>query len=110
LVGLALLAAACSTSTDPETWADAEANGDKVRLNFEESCEEANTDAGGGGDVPAYCECSYGVIRDFYADDFEAFKDAESALRSDPESINDSTVIPAALRLALEECAAENLT
>ncbi len=109
-MGLALVAAACSSSTDPETWADAEANGDKIRLNFEESCEEANADSDGVGDVPAYCECSYGVIRDFYADDFEAFKDAESALRSDPAAINDSTVIPAALRLALEECATENLT
>ncbi len=106
---MALLAAACGASTDPGTWEEAEADGDKVRLNFELSCEEANADSAGDGDVPAFCDCSYGVIREFYADDFGAFKDAESELRSNPEAINDSTVIPTALRIQLDECAAEYL-
>jgi hypothetical protein len=109
LVGMALLAAACSTSTDPGTWEEAEANGDKVRLNFDESCQEANLEAVSSGDVPAYCECSYGVIREFYADDFQAFRDAESELRSNPEAINDNTVIPAELKALLEECARQYL-
>ena len=105
---MALLAAACGASTDPGTWEEAEAS-DKVRLNFEQSCEEANADAAGDGDVPAFCECSFGVIREFYADDFGAFKDAESELRSNPEAINDSAVIPIALRIMLDECAAQHL-
>lgn len=108
LIGLVLLLAGCGSDTDPDTWEQAEETG-KVQENFMVSCEDANAGAAGQGDVPAYCDCAYLEIRDFYADDFEGFKDVESELRSDPEAINNTAVVPVAITDALEACADEHL-
>ena len=110
LLGFAVVLAGCSSSNDPETWEEAEADGDKVRLNFMVSCEDANGDASDDGDVGSYCECSYLELRDYYSDDLQEFKDAESELRTDPEAINNSAIVPVAVRDALTLCADEHLT
>ena len=106
-LAFALMLSGCAQSSDPPSWAEAEEKGDKIRFNFLGACEEANT--GDDGDVPSYCECSYTEVREFYADDFQGFKDAESELRSSPEAVDDPGVIPVAVVTALEGCAAEHL-
>jgi hypothetical protein len=109
VLGLALLLSGCSSSNDPTTWEEAEADGDKVRLNFVVSCEAANSNASDDGDVQSYCECSYDELREFYSDDFQAFVDAESELRNDPEAINNTAVIPTAVVEALAACERQHL-
>ena len=108
-LAMALVVTGCSSSTDPDTWEDAEANGDKVRLNFLASCQEANSGAGSDADVPSYCECSYDELREWYSDDFQAFRDAESELRDDPEAINNPSIIPRGVSDALDACALQHL-
>lgn len=109
LFSFTLVLAGCAQSSDPGSWEEAEEQGDKIRSNFLAACEEANERASGEGDVPSYCDCSYLEVREFYADDFQGFKDAESELRSNPETITDASVIPNAVVIALDGCAAEHL-
>lgn len=122
LFSLVVLATSCGASNDPETWAEAEADGN-LRPNFVRACTEANAD---GGDLEfddsqaaAYCECAFTEIVEYFggefdadlaisdiADaaqgrDFEAFKEFESELRSDPESI------PADIEAFLNGCASQ---
>ena len=105
----ALLLVSCAASSDPSSWEESEEQGGKIRENFLAACQESNADAGGEGDVPAYCQCSFGELRDFYADDFDGFKTAEAELRADPEAINNPAIIPAAVVAALDGCATEHL-
>ncbi|NIU64011.1 MAG: hypothetical protein GWN73_00570, partial [Actinobacteria bacterium] len=101
LLGLAVIAGGCAASSDPDNWADAEAEGN-VRQNFLRSCNEANVE---GGDlteeqIPDYCECSYAEMVEFFSDDFQGFKDLESDLRNDPEAV------PIEVKALFEQCIA----
>ncbi len=103
-----VLAGACSQSNTPKTWEEAEADG-SLRQNFSNACVEANTD---GGDVEFtddqatdYCMCAFEEIVEYFGGEiqgdntiigvvgavegrnFDAFKDLESDLRSNPEEI-----------------------
>ena len=122
LLSLVVFATSCGASNDPETWAEAEADGN-LRPNFIRACTEANADGGDlqfdSAQAEAYCECAFTEIVEYYggqfdADlaisdvagavqgrDFEAFKDFESDLRSDPESI------PADIAAFLTGCASQ---
>ncbi len=121
LLSLVVLATACGASNDPETWAEAEADGN-LRQNFIRACTEAN--ASGGGDVEftaaqagRYCECTFTKVVEYFGAeiqsdntltdvaevvvgrDFAAFSQLESDLRSDPEKI------PADVEAMLKQCA-----
>ena len=122
LLSVILLAGACGSSNDPQTWAEAEEDGN-LRPNFIRACTEANADGGDlqfdSAQAEAYCECAFTEIVEYYggqfdADlaitdvvdavqgrDFEAFKDFESDLRDDPESI------PADIAAFLTGCASQ---
>ncbi|MGB1505553.1 MAG: hypothetical protein ACPHIC_07110 [Acidimicrobiales bacterium] len=114
-----VLAASCGSSNDPETWAEADADGN-LRTNFIRACSEANAE---GGDLEfdevqaaAYCECAFVEIVEIFGgvfvegtriadvadavegQDFQAFKDFEAGLRSDPEDI------PAEVEAVLNLC------
>lgn len=106
LLLVALVGTACG-SNDPESWDEAGEDGN-LYGNFQKACNEANVE---GGDIEltdaervAYCNCAFTELLEYYggvmengqvADivgaiegrDFEAFKDLESDLRSDPEQI-----------------------
>lgn len=93
LVLLALVAAGCSQSSDPTTWDDALAERN-VERNFVAACVEA--DDGATSDEQAlvdYCECSFEELQETFADDFGRFKDVDDALRSQPEAIDDPTLV-----------------
>ena len=108
VLGFVLVAAGCSSSNDPATWEEAEEKGD-VQTNFVDSCEEANTDSGADADrANSYCKCALDEVREYYSD-FGEFRDAESELRNDPESINNSAIIPKAVTDALDGCASQHL-
>lgn len=119
LLSLVVFAASCGASNDPETWAEADADGN-LQANFIRACTEANED---GGDLEfdevqaaAYCECAFVEIVEIFGgefvdgttivdvadavegQDFQAFKDFESGLRSDPEDI------PAEVEAVLNLC------
>ena len=109
LFSVLVFASACGSSNDPQSWAEAEDDGN-LRPNFIRACTEANTD---GADieltaeqVAAYCECAFIEIVEYFggeidgsnrltdaavaADsgrDFAAFKELESTLRDNPEDI-----------------------
>jgi hypothetical protein len=106
LLVVALVGTACG-SNDPESWDEAGEDGNLYE-NFQKACSEANAE---GGDIEltdaervAYCKCAFNELLEYYggmmendqvADivgaiegrDFEAFKDLESDLRSNPEQI-----------------------
>ena len=121
LLSVLLLASACGSSNDPETWAEAEEDG-RLRENFMTACVEANGEDGTAveftdAQIANYCECAFVEIVEYFggsingdnqlvevADavagrDFEAFKDLESNLRDDP------TQIPADIEAFLTGCA-----
>lgn len=101
ILALAVIAAGCSSSSDPDDWAQAEAEGN-VRQNFMRSCTEANVEGSDFTDQQAtdYCECAYSEMMEHFADDFAGFKDLESDLRNDP------TAIPIEVERLFEQCAA----
>jgi len=121
LFSVLVFASACGGSVnEPETWAEAEADGN-LRPNFIRACTEANVDGGEfeltEAQADAYCECAFVEIVEYFggeinadnalvdvADatagrDFEAFEDFESGLRDDP------TDIPADVEALLRGCA-----
>jgi hypothetical protein len=121
LLSVMLLAGACGSSNDPETWAEAEQDG-RLRENFQAACVEANGEEGAAveftdAQIAAYCECAFVEIVEYFggsingdnelddvADavagrDFQAFRDLESDLRDDP------TQIPADIEAFLDGCA-----
>ena len=122
LLSLVVFATSCGASNDPETWAEADADGN-LRTNFIRACTEANAD---GGDLDldetqaaAYCECAFLEIVEIFGgefvngttivdvadavegQDFQAFKDFESGLRSNPEDI------PAEVEAVLNLCVSQ---
>ncbi|MEM7143237.1 MAG: hypothetical protein AAF548_19605 [Actinomycetota bacterium] len=93
LLLIALFAVGCAQSSDPTTWEDALAEGN-VERNFLNACEEA--DEGATSDTAAladYCRCSFNELQETFADDFARFKAVDDALRSEPEAINDPTLV-----------------
>ena len=109
LLSVILLAGACGSSNDPQTWAEAEEDGN-LRPNFIRACTDANGEEGAEVEftdeqIAAYCECAFVEIVEYFggsingdnqltdvADavagrDFEAFKTLESDLRDDPSKI-----------------------
>lgn len=121
LLSVIVLASACGASNDPETWAEAEEDGN-LRPNFIRACTEANGEDGADvaftdDQIEAYCECAFVEIVEYFGGsidgdnqlsdvagaaagrDFEAFRDLESELRSDP------TQIPADIEAFLNGCA-----
>ncbi len=121
VLALVVFAGACSQSNTPETWGEAEEDG-TLRENFIRACLEANEDGGeqqfSETQANTYCTCSFEEIVEYFGGeigpdnrisdvanavegrDFEAFKDLESDLRGDPESI------PIDIQRMLEGCAA----
>lgn len=121
LLSVVLFASACGASNDPQTWAEAEEDGN-LRPNFIRACTEANAEEGADdtfseAQLANYCECAFIEIVEYYggsfdgdnaisdvADavagrDFEAFRSLESDLRDDPTSI------PADIDALLNGCA-----
>ena len=108
LFSVLVFASACGSSNDPQSWAEAEDDGN-LRPNFIRACTEANTDGAEieltADQIAAYCECAFGEIVEYFggeidgskltdaavaADsgrDFAAFKELESTLRDNPEDI-----------------------
>lgn len=109
LFSVLALASACGSSNDPQSWAEAEDDGN-LRPNFIRACTEANTDGAEveltADQIAAYCECAFVEIVEYFggeidgsnrltdaavaADsgrDFAAFKELESTLRDNPEDI-----------------------
>mgnify|MGYP002837302314 FL=1 len=109
LFSVLVFASACGSSNDPQSWAEAEDDGN-LRPNFIRACTEANTDGAEIAltvdQIAAYCECAFVEIVEYFggeidgsnrltdaavaADsgrDFAAFKELESTLRDNPEDI-----------------------
>ena len=109
LFSVLVFASACGSSNDPQSWAEAEDDGN-LRPNFIRACTEANTDGAEieltADQIAAYCECAFVEIVEYFggeidgsnrladaalaADsgrDFAAFKELESTLRDNPEDI-----------------------
>ncbi len=109
LFSVLVFASACGSSNDPQSWAEAEDDGN-LRPNFIRACTEANTDGAEieltADQIAAYCECAFIEIVEYFggeidgsnrltdaaaaADsgrDFAAFKELESTLRDNPEDI-----------------------
>ena len=109
LFSVLVFASACGSSNDPQSWAEAEDDGN-LRPNFIRACTEANTDGAEIGwtadQIATYGECAFVEIVEYFggeidgsnqltdaaaaADsgrDFAAFKELESTLRDNPEDI-----------------------
>lgn len=108
LFSVLVFASACGSSNDPESWAEAEEDGN-LRPNFIRACTEANAEGGEvqftEAEAAVYCECAFVEIVEYFGGeingdnalvdvatatagrDFEAFKDLESSLRDNPEDI-----------------------
>ena len=109
LFSVLVFASACGSSNDPQSWAEAEDDGN-LRPNFIRACTEANTDGAEIAltvdQIATYCECAFVEIVEYFggeidgsnrltdaavaADsgrDFAAFKELESTLRDNPEDI-----------------------
>lgn len=109
LFSVLVFASACGSSNDPQSWAEAEDDGN-LRPNFIRACTEANTDGAQialtAGQIATYCGCAFVEIVEYFggeidgsnqltdaavaADsgrDFAAFKELESTLRDNPEDI-----------------------
>ena len=109
LFSVLVFASACGSSNDPQSWAEAEDDGN-LRPNFIRACTEANTDGAEivltANQIATYCECAFVEIVEYFggeidgsnrltdaaaaADsgrDFAAFKELESTLRDNPEDI-----------------------
>ena len=109
LFSVLVFASACGSSNDPQSWAEAEDDGN-LRPNFIRACTEANTDGAEieltADQIAAYCECAFVEIVEYFGGeidgsnrltdaavavdsgrDFAAFKELESTLRDNPEDI-----------------------
>ena len=114
---LAVVATACSASSDPETWAEAIEAGN-VRDNFLASCAAADDGATSDtASLNAYCGCSFDELQETFADDFGRFKAVDDALRNDPELSNNAASVESEqlrgdinqARALVDACAAEHL-
>jgi hypothetical protein len=114
---LVVFATACSSSSDPETWAEALESGN-VRDNFLVSCVDADDGATSDtASLDAYCGCSFDELQETFANDFGRFKAVDDALRNDPELINNASSVENdqvrgdinEARVLIDACAAEHL-
>lgn len=103
VIALALVVGGCSSSSDPDTWDQADETG-KIEENFIRACTEGDDGNSDADDLAAYCGCSYDGLRQEYADDFEGFLSVNSDLGSDP------TAIPSNVREIFDGCASTHLT
>ncbi len=105
-MALVLVAAACSSSNDPNSWTEA-GETDQVRTNFVKACQTANegVDQLSQNQAASYCTQTFEALVDYYGGeimpdgilqdsstatvgrDFEAFLQLDKDLRSDPTSI-----------------------
>ncbi|MEQ8841200.1 MAG: hypothetical protein RIB98_09465 [Acidimicrobiales bacterium] len=103
VIVLALVGAGCSSSSDPNTWEQADETG-KIEENFLRACAEADDGATADADaLEAYCQCSYDDLREEYDDDFDGFVAVNSDLGSEP------TAIPPNVSAIIVACAATHL-
>ena len=109
LFSVLVFASACGASNDPQSWAEAEDDGN-LRPNFIRACTEANTDGAEIAltvdQIAVYCECAFVEIVEYFGGEidgsnrltdaavsadsgrgFAAFKELESILRDNPEDI-----------------------
>ena len=109
LFSVLVFASACGSSNDPQSWAEAEDDGN-LRPNFIRACTEANTDGAEieltADQIAAYCECAFVEIVEYFggeidgsnrltdaaaaADsgrDFMPSRNSKSTLRDNPEDI-----------------------
>ncbi len=115
VVALALLVAGCGSSSDPESWEEAEAQLDDegtfpVERNFNKSCREANTGEAGFDDTAAraYCRCAFMELRESLT--FNEFDALDDGLRTNPDPNALEGVAADAWRIAeplFEGCAAD---
>ncbi len=102
-ITFALVLAGCSSSSDPDTWEQADETG-KIEENFIRACEAA--DDGATADAAAlasYCQCAYDGLRAEYDDDYEGFVDINSDLSSKP------TAVPPNVSSIIRGCATTHL-
>ena len=85
-----LLLSGCGSSSDPESWEEAEAQGSSddefpVKENFIESCQAANTGEAGFNEAAArsYCRCAFEEIRESLT--FDEFDALDDGLRRNPD-------------------------
>ena len=85
VASLVLVLGGCGSSSDPESWEEAEEGDFEVRENFLKACLEANLGEGGfnDADADAYCTCSFDEMRESLT--FDEFKQLDDGLRSDPD-------------------------
>jgi hypothetical protein len=86
LIALALVVSGCSSSSDPDTWVEADETG-KIEENFIRACTEGDDGNSDPADLADYCGCSYDRLRQEYADDFAGFLAVNSDLGSEPGAI-----------------------
>lgn len=121
ILALVVFAGACSQSNTPETWAEAEEDGNLVE-NFVRACVQANAEGGevefSATEADVYCGCAFTEIVEYFGGaiapdstisavanavegrDFDAFKNLEADLRKNPEQI------PVDIEAMLTGCAA----
>lgn len=114
-VALALLVAGCGSSSDPESWDEAEARTDDegsfpVERNFNESCREANSGEAGFDQTAAraYCRCAFMELRESLT--FDEFAALDKDLRTNPDPNALEGVADEAWRIAeplFEGCAGD---
>lgn len=103
LLALVLVLAGCGSSSDPENWIEADADG-KIEENFIRACTEADDGTTSSASALAdFCQCSYDDLRSEYDADFEGFKTVSSGLGGEPEAI------PQNVRTVIENCASAHL-
>lgn len=102
LIALALVAGGCSSSSDPDTWVEADETG-KIEENFIRACTEGDDGNSDAASLADYCGCAYDGLREDYADDFEGFLAVNSDLGSEPGAI------PPNVRDVFDGCAAAHL-
>ena len=103
MIAFVLVAAGCSSSSDPGNWVDADASG-KIEENFDRACTEGNVDSAvDAASLADYCGCSYDDLRSAYDADFEGFLAVNDALGSEPESVPPNVVA------IFEACASAHL-
>lgn len=82
LITIALLAAACTSEGQPNSYADQDRRAERQ---FQEACEAALADSD-QDDVPNYCRCAFYTVASTLT--FAQFIELDDKLRSDPNSLS----------------------
>jgi hypothetical protein len=90
LFSVLVFASACGSSNDPQSWAEAEDDGN-LRPNFIRACTEANTESAeielNADQIDGSNQLTDAAAAADSGRDFAAFKELESTLRDNPEDI-----------------------